>query len=40
MTLEHGLQGSASPRDGGLLVLMVVGAMRAGEVTLLAWKVV
>ena len=29
---------AASPRDAALVVLMVVGAMRVGEATLLAWE--
>jgi integrase len=36
----HRILTAANPRDAGLFVLMVVGAMRVGEVTLLAWKVV
>ncbi len=31
---------AASPRDAALVVLMVEGAMRVGEATLLAWEVV
>ena len=29
---------AASPRDAALVVLMVEGAMRVGEATLLAWE--
>jgi integrase len=36
----HRMLSAASPRDAALEFLMLIGAMRVGEVTLLAWKVV